>query len=256
MTGQPRSSAAVLVFAVLAVGVLLTLGLFGCGDDGDDNASTPATPRSQVEGGGGDEQPAGQAGAGEDGDGSAPSGASRGSAREPVDLTVDPERIDSAIVTPSGAVQSVPPSPEAHRAAQRNTYGSIRSFGEETEGSEATNITFALLQYLTAKAEGDWATACARLYSQIRENLERLDEDGKVSCPEAFGALMGRVSESRRREQAQIDVSSVRRGEGNRAFVIYKTPATLSADMPMYVEGGVWKVGAVEAYVLTPERRG
>ena len=46
----------------------------------------------------------------------------------------------------------------------------------------------------------------------------------------------------------------MRRGEENRAFVIYKTPDTLSADMPLYMEDGVWKVAAVEAYVLRPEQ--
>ena len=58
-----------------------------------------------------------------------------------------------------------------------------------------------------------------------------------------------RGSKAASADAAQIDVASVRRGEGNRAFVIYKTPQTLSADMPMYLDGEVWTVGAIEAYV-------
>jgi hypothetical protein len=147
-------------------------------------------------------------------------------------------------------VQTLAPDPGEREVAQENSYSSIKAFGEEAEGEEATNITFALVQYLTAKADGDWATACARLYSVLRQSFER---DG-ASCTETYGALVGRSAQSTREEQARIDVSSVRRGEGNRAFVIYKTPQTLSADMPMYVEEGIWKVAAIEAYALRPDQ--
>jgi hypothetical protein len=164
------------------------------------------------------------------------------------------EGIPNARVTATGAVQTLPPSEEAQRTAHENSYSSIKAFGAETSGEEATAITFALVEYLTAKAEGDWATACARLYSVLREDLER--SAGGRGCPDAYGEMMSRVPRATLAEQAKIDVSSVRRGEDDRAFVVYKTPDTLSADMPMYVEDGVWKVGAIEAYVLTPDRAG
>lgn len=170
---------------------------------------------------------------------------------EPASLETNPAAIPDAVVTETGAVQTLPPSPAAQETAMENTYSSIKAFGEEAEGSEATDITFALVQYLNAKAEADWATACARIYSVLRTNIAKTAGD---DCPRAFGAMMERASKERLAQDAQIDVASIRRGSDNRAFVIYKTPTTLSADMPMYLEGEVWTVGAIDAYVLTPEQ--
>jgi hypothetical protein len=256
---------ALLLFVAL---LALAAPLSGCGgDDGDDSSATSEPSASQpttdpTVGATGDGGGADGRGAGEDGSDASSGGEGGGSQGEEsagtgdesgrVDLTVDPGRIRGAVVTGTGAVQTLPPDEEAQQTAQENSYSSIKAFGEEAQGEEATNITFALVQYLTAKAEGDWATACARLYSVLRENVER----GGEGCPEAYGAMMSRAPKSVRLEQTKIDVSSIRRGDGNRAFVIYKTPDTLSADMPMYVEDGVWKVGALEAYMLTPEQAG
>lgn len=175
-----------------------------------------------------------------------------------VSLATNPKAIPGAEVTPTGAVQTLPPSEAGQSEAMKNSYASIRTFGSEAEGREATDITFALVQYLNARASGDWATACARLYSLLRDGVEKqAAESGAPSptgdgCPAAYGSLMERASRPASAEAAKVDVASVRRGEGNRAFVIYKTPDTVSADMPMYLEDGVWKVGAIEAYVLTP----
>jgi hypothetical protein len=258
------------LFSTFLIAVALVVGIVACGGSDEDEQDTASTPAVQSDGNreddgarSGDRAAGAKEGAEDGEDGSAPPSAGEGGdggaggASDDggaVDLSVDPSRIDGAVVTRSGAVQTVEPDPEAQETAQENTYPSIGSFGSEAEGQEATNITFALVQYLDAKASGDWATACARLYSVLRERLEGQAKEG--DCPQIFGALMSRTSQSGRAEQATIDVSSVRRGEGNRAFVIYKTPQTLSADMPMYVEDGVWKVGAIEAYVLRPEQVG
>jgi hypothetical protein len=228
--------------------LLASLGLGGCGgEDGPAETTAAETKRPPA-------APAKQPGSGKGPGGkAAPARSTEGTPADPdVDLSTDPASIPEAIVTGSGAVQTLAPSEAARRSAQKNSYSSIKAFGEEAGGDEATEITFALVQYLTAKADGDWDTTCARIYGPLRANLER----GGRSCPQSFGALMSRSAESTRAEQARIDVSSIRRGEGNRAFVIYKTPQTLSADMPMYVEEGIWKVGAIEAYVLTPEQVG
>ena len=239
-----------ILVLVVALGALA-----GCGGDGESDGTTAAQTTTAT-GAGGD---GGAGGAGANAGGASdppPAGQSRpdGGRNRPVDLSTDPARIPGAVVTETGAVQTLPPSAEAQRTAQENAYGSIKSFGSEVSGEEATEITFALVQYLNAKAAGDWATACARLYSVVREGVERQSRSGE--CAEAFGVLMNRVSRSSRAEQARIDVSSVRRDEGNRAFVIYKTSETLSADMPLYVEDGVWKVAALEAYALRPEQAG
>lgn len=245
--------------------LVLALGLSACGGGDDESTSTSAPTSADAgsqtasppgEGEGGGEAGAQQA-EGEDPGSSTGSGG--GDDPGEVDLTTDPASIKRAIVTAKGAVQTLPPSAKSHETAQENSYGSIRGFGEETAGSEATDITFALAQYLDAKMSGDWATACARLYGPLVPGLEKLaagEGGGSPGCPAAFAKAMERVPASVLAEQAKIDVSSVRRGEEDRAFVIYKTPGTLSADMPMFLEDGVWKVGAIEAYALTPEQVG
>ncbi len=260
-----------LALCLLVVLAAAFAGCGGCGDDGDDKppstaASTPDRAAADKPGTKGAEDPAagpgknaskGQSSKKENG-----SSGSQGGSSGTVDLSTDPDKLPGAIVTGTGAVQTLPPDAQDHETAQRNSYSSIKAFGEEVSGEEATEITFALAQFLTAKAEGDWATACARLYSPLRQQFEELaskanDPDTRnAGCTAAFGAVMGRSAPSTRAEAAKIDVSSIRRGEGNRAFVIYKTPRTLSADMPMYLDGGIWTVGAVEAYTLRPEQAG
>lgn len=243
-------------FALIAL--LLASALFGaCGgsDDESSTATTASTPARTTPAGGsgggasGEQAPRGTTA--ERNDEATATGRTGASAQqESASLATDPGSIDGATVTSTGAVQTLPPSDSSQAEALENSYSSIKAFGEESSGSEATDITYALVQYLNAKAQGDWATACARLYGVLRRNFEK---DGK-SCPDTYGSLMGRVSAVSRTEAARIDVASVRRGEGDRAFVIYKTPATLSVDMPLYLEEGVWTVGALEAYALTPEQ--
>jgi len=234
--------------------------LVACGGSDDDSTETapaqqqgalPAEPSGGEPGPEAGGQEAAGSAPGQKGNPSAGGAGSEPAGREqPASLATEPTSIRSARVTATGAVQTLPPSDAAQADAMENSYSSIKAFGEESEGEEATDITFALVQYLDAKARGDWATACARIYSVLRANLEK---EGR-SCAESYGELMSRSSASSRAEAAKIDVASVRRGEGNRAFVIYKTPDTLSADMPMYLDGEVWTVGALEAYALTEDQ--
>ena len=253
---SPRRILSLFVVVLSAGGLLAACG----GEDDSSEATTTAqertttAPSEQATGRGGadgaGDEPKGR-GADDGSSGDSPTGQGRPAGEDqPASLDTDPASIRRARVTATGAVQTLPPSTAAQEEAMENSYSSIKAFGEESEGEEATEITFALVQYLDAKAGGDWATACARIYSVLRANLEK---DGR-SCAETYGQLMSRAPASSRAEAAKIDVASVRRGEGNRAFVIYKTPRTLSADMPMYLDGGVWTVGALEAYVLSPEQ--
>jgi len=264
LPGPPRPTPTLARVAATALAAAaLALGLGACGGGGGGESSTASTETRAATGGGsqgggaaGEAGAAGrEASAGKQGGGAKKAGAKGkgGSAR--VDLSTDPARIRGARVTSTGAVQTLPPSARDQASAQHNSYASIRAFGAAAEGSEATDISFALLQYLSAKAEADWATACARLYSVLRESVERQPGAAGQGCPAAFGDLMKTVPRSVLAEQAKIDVSSVRR-EGDKAFVIYKTPDTLSADMPMRLDGGVWVMGAIEAYALRPGEAG
>lgn len=256
-----RAAFACILATALAAAVLSACG--GGGESGEQTTSAAvgtekAAGAAQAEPEPGDEK-AGEAGRQDDGGGAAASRRSTGGgAASRVRLSTDPRSVKGARVTRTGAVQTLPPTPADREEAMANTYASIKAYGEEVEGADATAITFALVQYLSARAGGDAATACARLYSVLRDNLLRLasrSDDPAVregGCPVAFGVLTKGAPATALGDAARIDVASVRR-QGNRAFVIYKTPETISVDMPMYLEDGNWVVGAIEAYALTPQ---
>jgi hypothetical protein len=166
-------------------------------------------------------------------------------------LATDPKHIPGAIVTGTGAVQTLPPSVEAQQEAMHNSYGSIKAFGSEAGTDETTEITAALQAYLSAKARGDWQVACSLLYSQLQERSQDLAEAPQEDegCPTLLASLNSEVPTALLEKQSEIDVAEVRR-EGERAFVIFSSADSVSADMPMYFEDDGWKVGALEAYAL------
>jgi hypothetical protein len=137
--------------------------------------------------------------------------------------------------------------------ALENTYGSIKAFGAEAApGAETTAVTGALQGYLAATAAGDWAAACSLLSSRLDPGLRNyaaLAKEPNPSCAQILGALLGKAPRDVLARQAKIDVAEVRI-DGDRGFVVYATPESISVDMPMYLEGGAWKVGALEAYAL------
>lgn len=265
---KPKALAALLAVALFA------LGLGACGGSGEDASTTASTStqatmtpsnaaRPGSRGGGGGKGATGEAGVGAGpqtakAESKAPSATAN---QKPASLKTDPASIPKAITTAKGAVQTLAPSAGGQEEAMDNSYTSIKAFGEESSGQEATDITYALVQYLSAKANGDSATACARLNSYLVDSLIKTGEKSKDpaiaqgGCPAAYADLMKNTPKAISAEAAEIDVASVRRG-GDRAFVIYKTPGTLSADMPMNLQGGVWVVGALESYVLTPAQLG
>jgi hypothetical protein len=244
-------------FALL---VLLCISLVSCGGDdaststsaaGADAAKTPtggqaATTPGAKQGDGGGEK--GKPAAGQD------KSSGKGNGRRAAALPADPRRIPGAIVTPTGVVQTEPPSAPAHTKALDNSYASIKAFGEEPSSAETTEITAALQAYLSARARGEWPTACALLYSRLQEGLPNLAESGEqdAGCPAIIARLTSRAPQQTLQRQAEIDVAGVRR-EGERAFVIFSSADSVSADMPMYFEDGGWKVGALEAYALRSE---
>lgn len=156
-------------------------------------------------------------------------------------------------ITSSGAVQSLPPSSENQEKALDNSYASIKAFGSEPGAAETTAITASLQGFLTAKAQGSWAAACALLTERLAPGLANfaplVKGNPDPGCPEILAVILKDAPREVLAREARIDVAAVR-VEGDRGFVIYSTPESISADMPMYLEAGGWKVGALEAYAL------
>jgi len=124
---------------------------------------------------------------------------------------------------------------------------SVQEYGVEADSSERSKASIALATYLSARAEGNWAGACALLAKQPIEQLEKL-AGGKADCAEVLKATG--------KEAPSMPGSSITevlsfRGEGdipgNPSYLIFEGPpgATLFS-MPMYLQGGTWKVGLAQ----------
>ena len=120
--------------------------------------------------------------------------------------------------------------------------------GSEAELDQGANVVEA---FLTARAVGEWARACAQLSPAMLGKIEHLatsaTELEDKSCPSFLGAFT-RLSAKERRDTAVVEAGSLRR-QGRRAFLIYYASGEIVYAMPLSREGEDWKVGS-----LSPER--
>jgi hypothetical protein len=136
---------------------------------------------------------------------------------------------------------------------------SVQEYGVEADDSARTDAAIALQAYLNARAREDWGAACSLLAQKPTEQLERVQRAAAKQgqelngCPQTMALL--KEGEAQTQQQAQItEVLSFRGGgdiEGDPSYLIFKGPpgATLFS-MPMYSQGGAWKVGLARAAEL------
>jgi hypothetical protein len=129
---------------------------------------------------------------------------------------------------------------------------SVQEYGVEADESARREAAVALQAYLNARAEGDWGTACSLLAKKPMEQLERLQSAAAKQGTELNGcaATMALLREGQAQalEQAQITEVLSFRGEGeisgNPSYLIFTAPPQNTLfSMPMYLQGGAWKVG-------------
>ncbi len=141
----------------------------------------------------------------------------------------------------------------------KNGDNSVQEYGVESGSSERREASIALQAYLNARAEGDWGSACSLLAKKPMEQLERLQaaaaKQGKKldGCPQVMALL--REGEAQSEEQSVItEVLSFRGGgdiSGDPSYLLYLAPPGKTLfSMPMYSEGGAWKVGLARAAEL------
>jgi len=129
---------------------------------------------------------------------------------------------------------------------------SVQEYGVEANESARTEAAIVLQAYLNASAEEDWGGACSFLAQRPTEQLERAQRSAAKQGIDLNGcaATMALLKEDRAqlREGATITEVLSFRGEGDvsgdPSYLIFTAPpaATLYS-MPMYLEGGAWKVG-------------
>ncbi len=138
---------------------------------------------------------------------------------------------------------------------------SVQEYGTESGEAERTEAAIALQGYLNARLEEDWQKACSYLARKPREQLQQAIEgsEGKGDVPSDCAGVMALFVKgtpaAQLREQGRIDeVLSLRGGgevSGDPSYLIYLGPPGKTLySMPMYLEGGQWKVGLAVASEL------
>jgi len=256
---------------LVVLAVCLALVLAGCGG-GDDSSSTSSTGESApttsaVEPSRQNTTPTAQ-GQGKGGQGNESSAAknenpqsqSNGSQQQQTTSSTsksNPQRVKVPPISSAPTAGSRAPAPGVKTVPGADN--SVQEYGVESDESERREASIALQAYLNARAEEDWGAACALLAKKPMEQLERLQraaaKQGKKldGCPQTMALL--REGEAQSEEQARItEVLSFRGGgdiSGDPSYLIYLAPPGKTLfSMPMYSEGGAWKVGLARAAEL------
>jgi hypothetical protein len=233
---------------LLPVAICAVLVLGGCGSD-TDTASAPSSttqPTATVP----ERAPQGAAGqeGGKEADGTSSKGAAKDSGSSPQSTaTVKVPPISSAPVAGSKA-----PAPGVKTV--KGADDSVQTYGVESGQAARTEAAITLQAYLNARLKEDWGSACSYLAQRPKQELEKLarsaSRQGKetAGCAGAMAILGEGASGPRQSEEATITEVLSFRGEGNvpgdPSYLIFKgPPGTTLYSMPMYLEGGGWKVG-------------
>ena len=233
-----------------------SLALVGCG--GGDGAQSATTASSTAAGGEmttlGRQESAN--GAGGQGRGSErPAG--KPEAPEEVPASA-PKRSEGKVVVPPTSSAAVPGTEGASPGVKTVKGGdnSVQRYGIESDRSRLLEAAGTVQAYLNARLARDWEGACSYLTEKVRSGLERFaakargESVGPSGCAEGMKALSEKATQAVLRQSATIEkVLSLRTGGeigADQGFLLYVGPpeSTLYS-VPMNLEGGEWKVGAM-----------
>jgi hypothetical protein len=239
--------------SVALIGVLLAFGLAACGGEDDSgSAATDAVSQERLQNGEGADGAAGAGAPANDGKTEAGSGSD------------SPD--DSAANEDSSSEGSDDFVPRQHddsgggSAPFRVSGGdnSVQEFGAEAADPELEAAAAALHNFLDARGQEAWASACSFLSAEVSESLEAFvvksqeaaEKQGKsipedTSCATVLSSLTNRAAlPELRKEAAAADVRSLR-VEGDRAFLIYTGLGGTVIAIPVVNENGSWKVASL-----------
>lgn len=130
---------------------------------------------------------------------------------------------------------------------------SIQEYGEEADESELQEAAEVVHSFFVARAEGDWARACAYLSKSMQEQLEQLatssTELADKDCAPFLEAFTTHLSASAWREITTVDAGSLRRDDEG-AFLIYYGADKAAYAIPLADENGELKVGGLSGNPL------
>ena len=125
----------------------------------------------------------------------------------------------------------------------------IRDFGHEATGPQAQQPEAVVLDYLDARAAGEWSRACSKLTESDRRVFAtvaatRLHTGQKPGCAAAMEHFTQRLSRSERAGLADAEIEVVRIG-GGQGYAIYALPSGAEYAMRLQTEVGEWKIAGI-----------
>lgn len=237
--GGTRSIAALVATALVA----LLLAACGSSDSGSSDSSSTAGSSStaQDNGSGGGTEGENDAGEAQQ----EQSGAEKGAGKSPGSTGFTAAEVETPLEVSGGG---------SEQFRTKGGDNSIQEFGEEKGESELQEAAETVHGFYVARATGDWKAACGYLSKAMSEQLEQLaassTELANKGCASFLEAFTGKLSASAWREITTVDAGSLRQ-EGEQAFLIYFGADKKAYAMPLKVEGGEFKVGALAGDALS-----
>jgi len=141
-------------------------------------------------------------------------------------------------------------------SAQFRTKGgdnSIQEFGDESDESELQEAAEVVHGFYVSRAAEEWDKACAYLAKSNIEQLEQLAAQSPQSkgadCATVLKAFTRPLPAAVEREITTVEAGSLRH-EGEQGFLIYYGAGHVKYAMPLREEGGVWKITALSGTTL------
>lgn len=131
---------------------------------------------------------------------------------------------------------------------------SVQEYGSEAQEAELREAAEEVHSFYVARIAEEWELACSYLSKHTTGGFEQLAAQtpqlrGK-GCAQILAALTQPLSPALQRDATTIDAHSLRQ-EGSQGFLIYTGPPHEAVySMPLDLEGGVWRLGAISASVL------
>lgn len=224
----------------MAVAALLALAVAACG--GDDSTTTATSGGGKATTRDGGSQGGAGGGSSKAGDG----GKGGGAASDGGGGSKAGSKLKAAPLKVSGG--------GAGQFRVKGGDNSIQSWGEESDESQLEAAAEAVHGFYLARANEDWAAACAYLARSLVRQLEQLaarsKQGGKADCATLLEALTRHpLPAAVRRESTVVDAGSLRVGEES-SFLIYRGAERTVYAMPLEDEDGAWKLTLLAATPL------
>jgi len=241
---------------LLALAVCVALALGGCGGGGSDTSTSTTASTSETTSTATTAQTEDKSASAQGPEKSKQDkGKSNGSSakqgnKEDSSSKQNPKRVRVPPISSAALAGSRAPAPGVKTVKVGDN--SVQEYGVEADESARREAAIALQAYLNARAEEDWGTACSLLAQRPKEQLERLQSAAAKQGTELNGCAptLALLKEGEAQLQAGARITEVLsfRGEGdlsgNPSYLIFTAPPTQTLySMPMYLQGGAWKVG-------------